>query len=185
MDIALTLDHNEESIVAACVRKEKWAQKIIYETYYNKMMGVCMRYARSEAEALDILHDGFIKVFRYIQKYKPGTSLHSWIRRIMINTAIDHYRKMVRRRTEPIEYAYDVEGKQAGPVENVTEKEILAAVQSLTPTYRTVFNLYVIEGYSHREIAEQLDISESTSRSNLVKARTRLKSMLNHLRTDI
>lgn len=184
MDVALTLDHNEESIIAACVRKEKWAQKIIYETYYSKMMGVCMRYARSEAEALDILHDGFIKVFRYIQKYNPGTSLYSWIRRIMVNTAIDHYRKMSRRRTEPIEHAYEVEGGQPGPVENVTEKEILAAVQTLTPTYRTVFNLYVIEGYSHREIAEQMGISESTSRANLVKARTRLKIMLKHLRAD-
>src|SRR5699024_1251369 len=99
-------------------------------------------------------------------------------------TAGLQYRKMARRRTEPIEHAYEVEGGQPSPVENVTEKEILAAVQSLTPTYRTVFNLYVIEGYSHREIAEQLEISESTSRANLVKARTRLKILLKHLRTD-
>lgn len=184
MDVALTLDHNEESIIAACVRKEKWAQKIIYETYYSKMMGVCMRYARNEAEARDILHDGFIKVFRYIKKYKIGTSLHSWIRRIMVNTAIDHYRKMSRRRTEPLEQAYHVEGQEPSAIENATEKEILAAVQNLTPTYRVVFNLYVIEGFSHREIADQLEITESTSRSNLVKARAKLKEVLKHLRND-
>lgn len=184
MDVALTLDHNEESIIQACVRREKWAQKIIYEAYYGKMMGVCIRYSKTEEEALDILHDGFIKVFRYIGKYKPGTSLFSWIRRIMVNTAIDHYRKMSRRRTESIELAYDVVNDQPGAIEKVTEKEILFAVQQLTPTYRTVFNLYVIEGYSHREIADKLDISESTSRSNLVKARSKLKEMLIHLSPD-
>ncbi|WP_236979413.1 RNA polymerase sigma factor [Membranihabitans maritimus] len=184
MDISLTLDHDEKSIIEACVRREKWAQKIIYEAHYGKMMGVCMRYAKTEEEALDILHDGFIKVFRYIKKYKPGTSLYSWIRRIMVNTAIDHYRKMSKRRTESIEHAYGVEGDEPSAIENVTEKEILKAVQSLTPTYRAVFNLYVIEGFSHREIAEKLDISESTSRSNLVKARSKLKKLLKHLRTD-
>lgn len=184
MDVALTLDHNEESIIKACVRREKWAQKIIYEAYYGKMMGVCIRYSKTNDEALDILHDGFIKVFRYIGKYKPGTSLFSWIRRIMVNTAIDHYRKMSRRRTESIDQAYDVESDQPSAIEQVTEKEILAAVQKLTPTYRTVFNLYVVEGYSHREIAEKLEISESTSRSNLVKARSKLKEMLHHLRPN-
>lgn len=184
MDVALTLDHNEESIIKACIQREKWAQKIIYETYYGKMMGVCLRYSKTEEEALDILHDGFLKVFRYIGKYKPGTSLYSWIRRIMVNTAIDHYRKMARRRTESIDQAYGVESDLPGAIEKVTEKEILSAVQKLTPTYRTVFNLYVIEGFSHREIAEKLEISESTSRSNLVKARSKLKGMLQHLRTD-
>lgn len=184
MDVTLTLDHNEQSIIEACIRREKWAQKIVYETHYSKMMGVCMRYANSEDEALDILHDGFIKVFRYITKYQPGTSLYGWIRRIMVNTAIDHYRKMSKRRTEDLDHAFNIEGKEPNAIENVTEKEIMKAVQSLTPTYRTVFNLYVIDGYSHREIAEQLDISESTSRSNLVKARSKLKKLLIHLRTE-
>ncbi|GAA5222357.1 RNA polymerase sigma factor [Membranihabitans marinus] len=184
MDVTLTLDHDEKSIIEACINREKWAQKIVYETHYSKMMGVCMRYAKTEDEALDILHDGFIKVFRYIKKYQTGTSLYSWIRRIMVNTAIDHYRKMSKRRTEDLDQAFGVEGKEPDAVEKVTEKEILSAIQTLTPTYRAVFNLYVIDGFSHREIAEQLDISESTSRSNLVKARSKLKKILVHLRTE-
>ena len=129
-------------------------------------------------DALDILHEGFIKVFRNIGKYQPGTSLSAWIRRIMVNTAIDYYRKSVRRRTEDIEQAFQVHSGDPDAVSQCTEKEILAAVQELSPAYRAVFNLYVIEGYSHKEIADALHITESTSRSNLVKARTKLKEAL-------
>ena len=142
------------------------------------MMGVCLRYSNDQEEALDILHEGFIKVFKNIAKYQPGTSLSAWIRRIMVNTAIDYYRKSIRRRTEDLEQAYDLSTADADAVSQCTEKEILEAVQQLSPAYRAVFNLYVIEGYSHREIAEMLDITESTSRSNLVKARLKLQALL-------
>ena len=96
----------------------------------------------------------------------------------MVNTSIDYYRKSIRRRTEDLEQAYHVSSSDADVVSQCTEKEILGAVQLLSPAYRTVFNLYVIEGYSHKEIAGQLDITESTSRSNLVKARIKLKNLL-------
>ncbi len=178
MEIALSTNHNETNLIHACIRNERWAQKVIYEEYYGSMMGVCLRYASNEEDALDILQEGFIKVFRNISKYKPGTSLHSWIRRVMVNTAIDFYRKSIRRRTEDIDSAYQVTSKDVDAISRCTEKEILAAVQQLTPTYRTVFNMYVIEGYSHKEIGEFLNITESTSRSNLVKARNRLKGLL-------
>ncbi len=179
MHIALSIEQkNERDIIAACANKERWAQKLLYEQYYSKMMGVCMRYANDQEDALDILHEGFIKIFKNIGKYQPGTSLTAWIRRIMVNTAIDYYRKSIRRRTEDIEQAFHVSSNDIDAISQCSEKEILAAVQELTPAYRAVFNLYVIEGYSHKEIADILDITESTSRSNLVKARLKLKEIL-------
>ncbi|MFK7936141.1 MAG: RNA polymerase sigma factor [Saprospiraceae bacterium] len=178
MDLALRLEHQEKDLIQACVRKERWAQKELYETYYSQMMGVCLRYSNNKEDALDILHEGFIKVFKHVAKYQPGTSLSAWIRRIMVNSAIDFYRKSIRRRTEDIEKAFDISSNDADAISQCSEKEILVAVQQLSPAYRAVFNLYIIEGYSHREIAGQLNITESTSRSNLVKARTKLKAIL-------
>ena len=178
MDFALPREYSEKEFIDACRRNERWAQKHIYEEYYPGMMGVCLRYSNNEQDALDILHEGFIKVFRNISKYQAGTSLSAWIRRIMVNTAIDYYRKNIRRRTEDLDMAFDLSSSDADAVSQCTEKEILEAVQSLTPAYRAVFNLYIIEGYSHKEIADNLGITESTSRSNLVKARLKLKEIL-------
>ena len=178
MDIALQLKREESDLITACIRKERWAQKKLYEAHYGKMMGVCLRYANNKEDAQDILHEGFIKIFRNIEKYQIGTSLSAWIRRIMVNTSIDYYRKSVRRRTEDIEQAYGLSTAEASALSQLTEQEILKAVQSLSPAYRAVFNLYVIEGFSHKEIANQLDITESTSRSNLVKARMKLKEIM-------
>ena len=165
-------------MIEAAARKERWAQKQIYQDHYGILMGVCLRYSNNQEDALDILHDGFIKVFRNIRKYQPGTSLTAWMRRIMVNTAIDFYRKAVRRRTEDLDQIYDQSSDDPDAISRCTEKEILEAVQTLSPAYRTVFNLYVIEGYPHKEIAEFLGVTESTSRSNLVKARLKLKALL-------
>ncbi|MEZ4918823.1 MAG: RNA polymerase sigma factor [Saprospiraceae bacterium] len=175
MDFAINLERAEHQFIAALVRQERWAQQQLYEEYYGKMMGVCLRYAGSRDEALDLLHEGFIKVFQNIGKYKVGTSLSAWIRTIVVNTCIDYYRKAVRRRTDDIEEARYLSGDDPDALSHLTEKEILGAVQELSPAYRAVFNLYVVEGYSHKEIADALDITESTSRSNLVKARIKLK----------
>jgi len=178
MDIAFPINYEEQDLIEACVRQERWAQQWLYEEYYSSMMGVCLRYANGEDDAMDILHEGFIKVFRHIGKYEAGTSLGSWMRRIMVNTAIDYYRKVIRRRTEDLKQARHLRSPDADAISRCTEQEILEAIQQLPATYRTVFNLYVIEGYSHREIGDMLHISESTSRSNLVKARTKLKAIL-------
>lgn len=178
MDIALQFPYEERDLIRACIRQERWAQQLLYEEYYSRMMGLCQRYANDHEDALDILHEGFIKVFKHIGKYQPGTSLTSWIRRIMVNTAIDYYRRSIRRRTEDIEQAYDLSTQDADAISQCTEQEILGAIQMLSPAYRTVFNMYVIEGYSHKEISALLGISESTSRSNLVKARLKLKAIL-------
>lgn len=177
MDIIIPLQ-SEEEFIKACSRNERWAQKKLYEDHYGIMMGLCLRYANNDEDALDIMHEGFIKVFKHISKYQPGTSLSAWIRRIMVNTSIDYYRKENRRRTENLDTAYAIGTDDVDAISQCTEKEILTAIQELTFAYRSVFNLYVLEGYSHREIAEQLGITESTSRSNLVKARIKLKEIL-------
>lgn len=179
MDFVLPFNYSEKEFIEACVRNERWAQKQLYEEYYSQMMGVCLRYGRNEHDALDILQEGFIKVFRNITKYQPGTTLTAWIRRIMVNTAIDYYRKNIRRRTEDLDTAYELKSMDADAISQCSEKEILEAVQQLTPAYRVVFNLYVIEGYSHKEIAELMEITESTSRSNLVKSRMKLRAIIN------
>ncbi len=179
MDYSLEHGISEEDFIQACVRQESWAQQKIYEEHYSMMLPVCLRYADDEDEALDILHDGFIKVFRNISKYKVGTSLKAWIKRVIVNTAIDLYRKKVRRRTEDIEKVYDISNNDHDVVSHMSADEIIAGLQKLSPVYRTVFNMYVIEGYSHKEIGVHLGITESTSRSNLVKARSKLKAMFN------
>lgn len=178
MNFVLDLTRNEKDYIQACVRKERWAQKKLYEEHYSMALPVCLRYATDENEALDIMHEGFIKVFKHISKYEPGTSLPSWIRRIMINTAIDHYRKMTRRRTDDLDTAYALQSSDPDVISQMSAKEIMKSLQLLTPAYRSVFNLYVIEGFAHKEIAEILGITESTSRSNLVKARNKLKRIL-------
>ncbi|HMG14817.1 MAG TPA: sigma-70 family RNA polymerase sigma factor [Saprospiraceae bacterium] len=178
MDYSLNLTHTEANIISACLAKQAWAQQKLYEQYYPKLMAISLRYASGEDEALDILHEGFIKIFKNIDKYQPNTSLIAWMKTIMINTAIDQYRKNSKHRTENIDAVYDLAQRGADAVSMVNEQDIMKCIQSLTPAYRSVFNLYVIEGYSHKEIGELLNITESTSRSNLVKARAKLKDML-------
>jgi RNA polymerase sigma factor (sigma-70 family) len=175
MDFTLNLEQSEQHLVTACIRGERWAQQRIYEDYYGSMMPVCLRYAANQDEALDMLQEGFIKVFSKIGKYQPGTSLGAWIRTLMVNSCIDAYRRNARRRTEDIDQLHYVSYDAPDALSNISEKEILEAVQSLSPAYRAVFNLYAVEGYSHKEIGEALNITESTSRSNLVKARVKLK----------
>lgn len=170
--------NKEQAMIKGCLAEDRLAQKALYEYFYGKMMGLCLRYSNNQEDAKDILNEGFIKVFRYLNRYKVGTSLSSWIRRIMINTAIDFYRKSIRHRTEDIEYAYGESVPGADAVSQCSAGEIRETIQKLPPSYRAVFNLYAIEGFSHREIAKILDISESTSRSNLVKARNKLKKLL-------
>lgn len=178
MDITLRLESEERDFIRACAARERWAQRKLYEDYYGALMGVCLRYANNSDDAMDILHDGYIKIFRNIGKYQPGTSLIAWMRRIMVNTAIDYYRKRARRRTEDISQAYGVQSGGPDAVSLLSAEEILGSIQKLSPAYRAVFNLYVIEGYPHKEVADILGITESTSRSNLVKARIKLKEML-------
>ena len=178
MSISISLERQERDFIEACIARERWAQKRLYEENYSLLMGVCLRYSSNQDDALDILHEGFIKILNNIHKYQPGTSLIAWMRRIIVNTAIDYYRMQTRRRTDDLETAYEVQTSEPDAVSQLTVQEIIACIQRLSPAYRSVFNLYVVEGFSHKEIAEILHITESTSSSNLVKARTKLKDLL-------
>lgn len=178
MDYSLRLHQDEKAFVAALLRGDRAAQRVLYEEHYGALMSICQRYAGGEDEAMDLLHESFIKIFQKIGRYETGTALLAWMRRITVNTAIDHYRRNARRRTEDIDQAYHLSSDAPDVFARFGAREILNAVQQLPPTYRTIFNLYVVEGYSHREIGEQLGINESTSRSNLVKARGKLQKVL-------
>lgn len=181
MQIAYKLMLDE--LVNGCRNGDSSAQRKLYEFFYGTMMGVCMRYVESVDDASAILNEGFLKVFNKIGTFdsKVG-SLEAWIRRIMVNTAIDHYRKMVREaRTVELKNA-TYNSVQAMAPDMLEAEAIMQMVQQLPPAYRTVFNLYAIEGYNHKEIAEQLGITEGTSKSNLFKARAKLQTALQILK---
>ena len=172
-----------EEILQGCQRNDRLAQKQLYEKFYGRMMGVCLRYASHREEAAEILNKGFLKVFNMIKNFEPERGrLDSWIYKVMVNTAIDHHRAEFRYRNNivEIEQAYWV-GDQSDVLHQISADEIIELVQRLTPAYRTVFNLYVMEGMSHSQIAEELGISEGTTKSNLAKARKKLQVMLAEL----
>ena len=169
-------------VVRKCAKGDRKAQHLLYKHFYSKMMGVCYRYSNDPEDAKDLLHDGFVKVFNNLKKYNFQGSLEGWIRRIMVNTAIDHYRKsknmfLVEENDNVLEET-NVESEDSIYSE-FGVKEIMAAIQTLSPAYKTVFNLYVIEGFSHKEIAEELSISVGTSKSNLAKAKQKLRDLIN------
>lgn len=175
-------DHQEDEIIEGCLNGARKYQRMLYERYYGNMLAVCMRYTNDREEARDVLHEGFIKVFNNLHKYSRGTNLGAWIRRIMVNTAIDHYRKMAKR-PSLVEINQAVhEADLHDVVSDLSAQEILQMVQKLSPAYRIVFNLYVVEGYSHKEVAKSLNISEGTSKSNLAKARVKLQQMVHKSR---
>lgn len=178
MDVSIDILRSERSFIDACVAREEWALKELYERFYPTLMPVCLRYAKDEHEAKDLLHEGFIKAFRYIDKYNPGTSLEAWMRRVMVNNCIDHYRKQHKYKVQDLDTAYNLKNGDASVLEDLSANEIVKAIQNLPSTYRSVFNMYIVEGFNHKEIAEKLQISESTSRSNLVKARKKLQEVL-------
>jgi RNA polymerase sigma-70 factor (ECF subfamily) len=171
-----------ERLVKACARRDRSAQQQLYQKLYSPMMGVCFRYARNKEEAKDLLQDGFIKVFDKIERFNFKGSLEGWVRRIMVNHAIDHYRKNKNKfsMSETLVEAENIPEHEEGEnwAKEVQAKTLLAFVQKLSPVYRTVFNLYVLDDYSHAEIAEELGISEGTSKSNLAKAKQNLRNMI-------
>ncbi len=151
---------------------------MLYDRFSGKMFAICVRYARNKAEAEDIMQDGFIKVFRKMHTFKHKGSFEGWIRKIMVHSAL----KFLKKGSNKNEFntLEDVKERpvQSKAISNITEKELLELIDELPLGYKTVFNLYVIEGYKHNEIADLLGIGESTSRSQLLKARKYLQSAL-------
>jgi RNA polymerase sigma-70 factor (ECF subfamily) len=165
-------------LVDGCRRQNRADQKMLYKAFYGFAMGICLRYTHNRYEASEIMNQGFLKVFTNLDKYDTNRPFKAWIGRIMMNTAIDHYRSNLKVAfMEDIDAAADI-GHDDLPDRKMNYNDLLAMIQRLPNAYRTVFNLFVIDGYSHEEIAAMLNISTGTSKSNLFKAREKLKKMI-------
>jgi RNA polymerase sigma-70 factor (ECF subfamily) len=181
----------QSEIVKGCINGDRKCQNIIYERMYGKMLGICMRYSRDKDEALDVLQDGFIKVFLKIKQYEGTGPFEGWVRKIIVNTALDNIRRTkntIRHVSDSLiedngEETDDIEKSEGyqdelGDYMDISKEEIMAAVQQMSPSYRAVFNMHIVEGFQHAEIAEQLGIKEGTSKSHLFRARAFLKKKL-------
>ncbi len=168
----------ESDLIKGCISSDRRMQEELYRRFSPRMYAVCLRYAGNAEEAEDILQEGFIKVFKKMDSFRNEGSFEGWIRRIFVNTAIEHFRrkKYLLPVTEKEENT--IEGKYTSVLDELGAKDILALIQELSPGYRTVFNMYVVEGYTHKEIADQLGISEGTSKSQLSRAKVILQDMV-------
>lgn len=176
-------------LIEGCIKGDSRSQHAIYKMFYGKMKAVCLRYANDADEAQDILQEGFIRVFSQLDKYNNKGSFEGWMRRIMVNLSIDFYRKKhfsVIEIENNLQIADDMEDQLEKSEEqyDFEPHEIIEAMQHLTPVYRTVFNLYVFEEYSHQDIAEELGINIGTSKSNYAKAKKNMKKILLKLKAS-
>jgi len=169
---------SESDLIKGCLEQDRGMQELLYKMYASKMYGVCLRYSGNAEDAGDLLQEGFIKVFNNLSKFRGEGSFEGWIRRIFVNTSIEHFRKknQLYRLTEVQENT--VEDTDIDAFNSLAVKDILALIQGLSPGYKAVFNLYVVEGYSHKEIAGMLGITEGTSKSQLARAKGVLKKAL-------
>lgn len=173
------LPDTEQLLIKGCIAGDRHFQTQLYDLYAPKMLGVCMRYVRSKEEAEEILLEGFLRVFTYIRKFEGSGSFEGWIRKIMVNCALARCRHKIH--LSPVaEFNKTIPDIASSPdaISELSAKELLQLIQTLPTAYRLIFNLHVFEGYTHREIAETLGISEGTSKSNLSDARTFLKKAL-------
>lgn len=158
---------------------DRRAQKAIYDALSGKMFAVCLRYMGDRDSAQDILQDGFVTLFTKLDSYSGDGSFEGWARRIFTNTALMSLRKKdIMKQTEDVDAAWDVTADDPSAIQKIGYKDLLKMIADLPPGFRTVFNMYVIEGYSHKEIAEELGISETTSRSQLLRARSLLQARI-------
>ncbi len=169
----------EQSLINGCIKGESWAQKQLYEKYAPAMMSVCLRYVREKESARDLTHDGFVTLFTKIHTYSNTGSFPAWVRKIFVNTALDFLRQNdVLRFSTDVEEVHHLQDVNVTVFEELSTNELLECITSLSDGYRTIFNMYAIEGYSHAEIAKTLHIQESTSRSQYLRARQLLQKMV-------
>lgn len=175
---------NQETIdelIHNALRGSRQSQQKLYQQFYGYGMSICIRYAHNREEAQEMLNDGFLKVFRYLDRFDFQKPFKFWVRRILINASIDYLRRQKKiHQEEIVDYDLDMSESAIG-LDRLSANEILAMVQRLAPSYRAVFNLFVVEGYSHQEIADELGISVGTSKSNLAVARKQLKVIYSRL----
>lgn len=162
-----------------CIEGDRKSQRELYDFYAAKMFAICMRYAKNEADAEDILQEGFIKLFKNLVQYRGEGSFDGWVRRIFVNTAIEHIRKSKMNSGEITEKVYSmVRCTNSNALDNLFEEDLKNKTNTLSDGYKTVFNMYAVEGYSHKEIADQLGITESTSKSQFSRAKAILRNLI-------
>jgi len=166
-------------LIGGCIKQERNSQKMLYKAFYGFSMGICLRYANNREEAAEVMNQGFYKVFTRIETYDISRPFKAWLGRIMMNVSIDYYRANLKMAyTEDLDNAeYVTDGELAD--RKLNYDDLLAMIQKLPNAYRTVFNLFAIEGYTHEEIGDLLGVAPGTSKSNLHKARQKLKQMIN------
>jgi len=167
-----------QKLVTGCLKDDRISQKLLYKSFYGFAMSICLRYAGNRYEASEIMNQGFYKVFKNLVKYDFTKPFKPWLGRIMVNMSIDYYRSNLKiAHTEELDSAMHVNDTELAD-KNLSYNELLDMIRELPRSYRTIFNLYAIEGYSHEEIGAMLNISVGTSKSNLHKAREKLKAMI-------
>ena len=167
------------SLIEGCKSGSRLSQKALYDALSRKMFAVCLRYMGDRDAAEDVLQDGFVTLFSKLESFSGAGSFEGWARKIFVNTALMSLRrKDVLRNTEEVDAAFGLSEDSPTPVQQIGYRELMKLVSELPPGFRTVFNMYVIEGYSHKEIAEALGISEVTSRTQLQRARTLLQGKI-------
>ncbi len=169
----------DPKLISKCVKGHPAGQRELYELYFNYAMSVALRYSQSREEAIEVVNDGFMKVFASVSEYDISQPFKGWLRRIVINASIDHYRKY-KKHYEGEAHLFVDNGISPDVFTKFSTDEIMDCVQKLPPSYRIVFVLYAVEGFKHREIAEMLGISDGTSKSNLAIARNKLRELLNN-----
>ncbi|HVB03206.1 MAG TPA: sigma-70 family RNA polymerase sigma factor [Chitinophagaceae bacterium] len=177
-------------ILQGCQHGVRESQQKMYDFFFGYAMGICMRYTRNREDATEVLNDGFVKIFRNVGKFRVDDRsrqvlppLQAWIKKIMVYTAIDHFRAQQKfpHLEDILGHQAALENRIAGPLETLAYEDLISLVQQLSPAYRAVFNLYVIEGFDHEEIAQKLGISSGTSKSNLARARESLRKKLKRI----
>ncbi len=167
-----------EDMISGCKEGNRVAQKAMYDYFASKMLGVCMRYAKDRAEAEDMLQESFIKIFQNLHTYRGEGNFEGWVRRVVVFNAINLYKHRVRHFKEDLDVR-DYDAKYDDDVvSKISVKEILAFVQQMPDGYRLIFNLYAVEGFTHKEISEQLGIAIGTSKSQYSRARDWMKKVL-------
>ena len=162
---------SDSDLIRGCLSGDSRMQEALYSRFAPKMYAVCLRYSNNADDAQDLLQEGFVKIFKNLDKFRAEGSFEGWVRRVFVNTSIEHYRRKVNLiSTADRDDAY-VEDHSANALDKLAEKDIIKLVQDLSPGYRAVFNMYAIEGYSHKDIGSILGISEGTSKSQLARAK--------------
>lgn len=173
---------SETFLIQNCLSGDRKYQKEMYDKYASKMYTLCLRYTKNQMDAEDTLQEGFVKLFNNLHRFRGEGSFEGWVRRIFVNTAIENIRK--KSNNNPIGEGLEntIHDNYITPLDNLFEKDLIATSQKLSDGYRTVFNLYAVEGYSHKEIAQQLGITESTSKSQFSRAKAILRTTLSQSR---